>query len=65
MGFGPSEEDGYGVCYNPQGDEFRFSVTSFNHYPDTDSRLLGVCLMQSLREMRDVMVASREIKAKL
>lgn len=37
MGYGPSEDDCYAVCYNPREDVFYFTITSFNHCKETSA----------------------------
>ena len=63
--FGAVVEDGYGVCYNPQETEILLSVSSFRQCHDTDSQLFGSKLIESLREMRDIMVSAKGTKSKL
>ncbi len=63
--FGAVVEDGYGVCYNPQEDQLLLAVSSWHHYPNTDSQLFGSRLAESLREMKDVLVASKGLSSKL
>jgi len=59
------EEDGYGVCYNPMSKEILFSISSFRHWHETDSQLYGQKLMESLKEMHDIMLAARGLSSKL
>ena len=57
--------DGYGVCYNPQESQIIFSVASWHSCVHTDSQQFGGRLTESLREMRDVLVAVKGSRSKL
>ncbi|CAG5115745.1 unnamed protein product, partial [Candidula unifasciata] len=50
--FGPDEQDGYGLCYNPQDDELIVSISSFNKCPKTDSDIFLNSLVKSLQDMK-------------
>ena len=63
--FGAVVPDGYGVCYNPQENQIILSVSSFRSHPKTDSHFFLEKLTETLREMRDVMVAAKGLNAKL
>lgn len=63
--FGAVVPDGYGVCYNPQSDQFILSVSSFRDCPETDSLLFGSKLVESLQEMREVCLESKNPASKL
>ena len=63
--FGAVVPDGYGVCYNPKNDQFILSVSSFRDCPETDSLLFGSKLVESLLEMREILVESRIPASKL
>lgn len=38
MGYGPSENDCYGVCYNPKEESITFTITAFNNYEKTSAQ---------------------------
>jgi len=53
--FGAIVPDGYGICYNPQNDKILFTVSTCRGCKETSTTDFGMKLMESLREMRDVM----------
>ena len=55
--FSPLIYDGYGINYNPLEEKFLLSVCSFKDCPDTDSMVFGRTVIDSLREMRDMLLA--------
>ena len=63
--FGAVVPDGYGVCYNPQEEKFLLGVSSFRSCPDTDSMLFGSKLIESMRDMRDMMLDGKCLNSKL
>ena len=63
MCFGPTAEEGYGVCYNPKDDKIVFGVSSFTTYPETNSLCLGAVIMESLMDMLNLFPSS--VKSKL
>lgn len=40
MGFGPSANDCYGICYNPKENNISFTITSFNDSIETNATKL-------------------------
>ena len=38
MCFGPSADDCYGICYNPQEKQLHFTITAFKSCPSTSSK---------------------------
>ncbi|XP_041867048.1 choline O-acetyltransferase [Melanotaenia boesemani] len=52
--YGPVVPNGYGACYNPQSDHIIFSVSSFRESPQTCSTEFVKCLVQGLRDMKDL-----------
>ena len=61
--YGPDDEDGYGICYNPREQEIVISVSSWHSCPDTDSLSMSHCLRDSLLEMRDLLVTTSHARA--
>ena len=49
--FGPVVPDGYGICYNPQSDCVRYTVTAFNSNAQTDAVKMGEAVQQSFDEI--------------
>jgi len=58
MCYGPSEPDGYGVCYNLYEDCFNVSISSFFTSPQTSSVVFGEHLVQTLTEFKEVLEKS-------
>ena len=56
--FGAVVDDGYGVCYNPREHEILFTVSSWHHCSDTDSLTMSSQLVESLKEMRELLVGT-------
>ncbi|XP_037542682.1 choline O-acetyltransferase [Nematolebias whitei] len=52
--YGPVVPNGYGACYNPQSDHIIFSVSSFHESSQTSSAEFVKCLVQGLKDMRDL-----------
>ncbi|KAM9804158.1 choline O-acetyltransferase [Neosynchiropus ocellatus] len=52
--YGPVVPNGYGACYNPQADHIIFCVSSFRESPETCSAEFVKCLVQGLKDMRDL-----------
>ena len=52
----PLMYEGYGICYNPHEDKCLISVCSFRGCPDTDSMVFGSTFVDSMREMRDMLL---------
>ena len=63
--FGAVVPDGYGVCYNPQESKLLMAVSSFKSCPQTDSAVFSSKLKESMRDMRDMLVATNPLKAKI
>ena len=63
--FGAVVPDGYGVCYSPQDNRTVFVVSSFRSCLETDSQVFGAKLMESMREMKEVLVKANGLAAKL
>ncbi|XP_041370191.1 carnitine O-acetyltransferase-like [Gigantopelta aegis] len=62
MVFGPVVPDGYGLCYNPQETKIHFGVSTYTSCPDTDSNKLGVALMKSFDDLRDLLASTPQAK---
>ena len=65
LSFGAVVPNGYGVCYNPQENKFLFGVSSFRSCPETDSVTFGSKLVQSMQEMRNMLLAGKRLPSKL
>ena len=63
--FGAVVPDGYGVCYNPQETKLLVAVSSFRSCPQTDSMVFSSKLKESMHDMRDMLVATKPLKAKM
>ena len=65
--FGPSVEDGYGIGFIPQDDQILFGISSFHHaqHPDTGSKQYIQKLKEFMREMHNVMAATRGLTSTL
>uniref|UniRef100_A0A914CXY3 Choline/carnitine acyltransferase domain-containing protein n=1 Tax=Acrobeloides nanus TaxID=290746 RepID=A0A914CXY3_9BILA len=64
MGFGPSESDCYGVCYNPQEHHFSFTITTYNHYPETSAQTFAKTLEKTLLDIRDLLDRAGQLQQK-
>ncbi|GLV41481.1 Carnitine O-Acetyl-Transferase [Carabus blaptoides fortunei] len=62
MCYGPIEDDGYGLCYNPRKDNIYYGVSSFVSNNTTDSMKMKEAFEQSLCDMHDVLVKSQQAK---
>ncbi|GMT33914.1 hypothetical protein PFISCL1PPCAC_25211 [Pristionchus fissidentatus] len=65
MCFGPSAEDCYGICYNPQERELHFTITTFRHFPSTSSRRFAKELERALNDLRAICVKGAKENSKL
>lgn len=52
--YGPVVPNGYGVCYNPQGDHIIFCVSSFRDSPQTCPAEFVECLTQGLLDIKEL-----------
>ena len=59
--FTPLLENGYGICYNPLENKVLLTVCSFRSCPDTDSMVFGSTFMESMREMRAMLLAVKAL----
>ncbi|XP_055896071.1 carnitine O-acetyltransferase-like isoform X2 [Biomphalaria glabrata] len=50
--FGPVVLDGYGICYNPQDEQFIFAISSYKSDSSTSSELFSDSLTKSLLDMQ-------------
>jgi len=57
-GFGNAAPDGYGICYRPRDNLVNFSIFCRHSCPETDSHDMGLVIVQALRDMRNLIVAS-------
>ncbi|CAG9854536.1 unnamed protein product [Phyllotreta striolata] len=62
MCYAPLTPDGYGCCYNPRPCDINFGVSAFADHPDTSAKRFREALEDSLRDMRDVLVAGQPAK---
>uniref|UniRef100_A0A7S4MLA7 Choline/carnitine acyltransferase domain-containing protein n=1 Tax=Vannella robusta TaxID=1487602 RepID=A0A7S4MLA7_9EUKA len=53
-GFGPTEEDGYGVCYGTRSDSLEYSITSFRSCAHTSAKNFSLNLQKALDHMRSL-----------
>ncbi|CAD5235377.1 unnamed protein product [Bursaphelenchus xylophilus] len=64
LGFGPSEPDCYGICYNPREDRIYFTITAYHSHPKTSAKLFQQSLVSSLRDFRQIFIDSGRIQLK-
>eukprot|EP01114_Cavostelium_apophysatum_P012779 TRINITY_DN2942_c0_g1_i4.p1 TRINITY_DN2942_c0_g1~~TRINITY_DN2942_c0_g1_i4.p1 ORF type:complete len:627 (+),score=164.81 TRINITY_DN2942_c0_g1_i4:91-1971(+) len=64
-GFGPAVFDGYGICYQPWKNTINFSITSNATCSTTSSDRMRSSILQSLREIRDLVESSNSQSSKL
>ncbi|CAD5227930.1 unnamed protein product [Bursaphelenchus okinawaensis] len=64
LGFGPSELDGYGICYNPREDRIYFTITAYHSHPKTSAKMFKETLVSTLRDLRQVFVDSGRLQTK-
>lgn len=60
-GFGPTEEDGYGICYGTRNDSLWFSITSFRSCSKTSTKLMVKNLYKALDDMRSLFSESAKL----
>ncbi|KAF8383704.1 hypothetical protein PRIPAC_72846 [Pristionchus pacificus] len=65
MCFGPSADDCYGICYNPQEKELHFTITTFQHFPSTSSKRFAKELERALNDLRAICVKGAKEHSKL
>jgi len=65
LSFGAVVPDGYGVCYNPQENQFIVSVSSYHSNPKTNSHFFLKRLAETFSEMREVMLEAKGMNSKL
>ncbi|GMR33879.1 hypothetical protein PMAYCL1PPCAC_04074 [Pristionchus mayeri] len=65
MCFGPSADDCYGICYNPQEKELHFTITTFRHFPSTSSKRFAKELERALNDLRAICVKGAKENSKL
>ncbi|GMT03074.1 hypothetical protein PENTCL1PPCAC_25248, partial [Pristionchus entomophagus] len=65
MCFGPSADDCYGICYNPQERELHFTITTFRHFPSTSSKRFAKELERALNDLRAICVKGAKETSKL
>lgn len=58
MGFGPSESDCYGCCYNPRENQIFFTVTAYNSCNETSAKRFAEELSRALTDLRQLLVDS-------
>lgn len=46
MAFGPSAEDCYGICYNPQEHQLNISCTAYRSGPPTSAKTYPIFLFE-------------------
>ena len=51
-------DHGYGICYNPIEDKIIYTVCSYGSCSDTDSTVLGEAIIESLRQMRNMLLST-------
>ncbi|XP_028395002.1 carnitine O-acetyltransferase-like [Dendronephthya gigantea] len=56
--FGPVVPDGYGICYNPQSNCVRYTVTAFNSNAQTDSVKMGEAVQRSFDEIGTLLTSA-------
>nr|CAB3233614.1 carnitine O-acetyltransferase-like [Phallusia mammillata] len=57
MAFGPAVLDGYGVCYNPKDSKILVAISTFDSYPDYDSKTFSEELFKAFCDMRDILIS--------
>jgi len=60
MAFGPSMNEGYGICYNPKPEKLFFSVSSFNN-PDYDVHRFADEMIKSMEVMQSLLLTSSKL----
>jgi len=60
-GFGPTEADGYGVCYDSRPDSLCYSITSFRTCKETSTETFAQNLIKALDDMRSVFHESAKL----
>uniref|UniRef100_A0A914QN05 Choline/carnitine acyltransferase domain-containing protein n=1 Tax=Panagrolaimus davidi TaxID=227884 RepID=A0A914QN05_9BILA len=62
MGFGPSANDCYGICYNPQEEAIHFTITAFNSCKKTSARQFAQELSATLNDFKIMLENSGDLK---
>lgn len=60
MCYGPSVEDGYGICYNPRDKDMLFAVSAFSGCAATSAKEMGCALSDALNDMFELLVRAGE-----
>ena len=58
---GTYNRDGYSLCYSPEEKQMVFTTVSFLSSPESDSKLFTMKFMEALREMKELMLASKQL----
>ena len=53
--FGPAVPDGYGVCYNPLENHFKFAVSASNSNPETNAARFGESLKNTFDDIQKLL----------
>lgn len=56
MCYGPAVPDGYGICYNPRGEDMLLAVSTFTECNETNARAMSDALSEALSEMYALLV---------
>jgi carnitine O-acetyltransferase len=62
MGFGPSANDCYGICYNPQEEAIHLTLTAFNSCKKTSARKFAQELSATLNDFKIMLENSGDLK---
>jgi carnitine O-acetyltransferase len=62
MGFGPSESDCYGCCYNPRENKIFFTVSAYNSCNETSARKFADELSRALLDLRQLLIDAGRLK---
>lgn len=62
MCYGPTEDDGYGCCYNPRNNDINFAVSAFADNKDTSAKQFRLALENSLIDMETLLITTQKAK---
>lgn len=62
MGYGPSDPDGYGICYNPRPDDIIMSVASFKCSKIASTEDMVKSLNDAFVDMQDLLCKTNKSK---